>query len=107
MAELIWTEPALGDLDAIADYIALDKPDAAKKLVLRIFEHIEQLQDHPESGSKPPELRGLPYRQIVEPPCRIFYRYDGKRIFILHVMRGEMLFRRKTLLRRDRQSGAS
>ena len=29
MAEIIWTEPALADLDAIADYIALDKPDAA------------------------------------------------------------------------------
>lgn len=28
MAEIIWTEPALADLDAIADYIALDKPDA-------------------------------------------------------------------------------
>jgi plasmid stabilization system protein ParE len=26
MAETIWTEPALSDLDAIADYIALDKP---------------------------------------------------------------------------------
>ncbi len=26
MAELIWTEPALNDLDTIADYIAMDKP---------------------------------------------------------------------------------
>jgi toxin ParE1/3/4 len=25
--------------------------------------------------------------QIVEPPCRAFYRYDGKRVFILHVIR--------------------
>ena len=29
MVELIWSEPALQDLDAIADYIALDKPEAA------------------------------------------------------------------------------
>ena len=28
MACLIWTEPAIADLEAIADYIALDKPDA-------------------------------------------------------------------------------
>jgi len=33
MAEVIWTEPALGDLDAIADYIALENPDAARRLV--------------------------------------------------------------------------
>lgn len=26
MAEVIWAEPALNDLDAIADYIALDNP---------------------------------------------------------------------------------
>lgn len=34
MVELIWSEPALQDLDAIADYIALDKPDAARNLVV-------------------------------------------------------------------------
>ena len=38
MARLIWTEPALNDLETIAEYIALDKPDAAKKYVQRVFE---------------------------------------------------------------------
>jgi toxin ParE1/3/4 len=89
MAEIIWTEPALSDLDAIADYIALDKPEAARRLVQRVFERVEQLVTHPESGSVPRQLRGSRYRQIVEPPCRVFYRYDGERGFILHVTRGE------------------
>jgi prevent-host-death family protein len=43
MVEIVWTEPALNDLDAIADYIALDKLDAARKLVQRLFAHIEEL----------------------------------------------------------------
>src|SRR5690242_9489395 len=89
MAKIIWTEPALSDLDAIADYIALDKPDAARRLVQRVFEHVEQLTTHPKSGSVPRELRGSRYRQIIESPCRVFYRYDGERVFILHVIRGE------------------
>jgi toxin ParE1/3/4 len=59
MAEIVWTDPALSELDAIADYIALDNPDAARRLVQRIFRHVEQLADHPKSGSKPPELRGV------------------------------------------------
>jgi len=101
MAELIWTEPALHDLDEIADYIARDKPDAAQRLVRRIFEHVEQLSAQPESGSHLPELRQSRYRQIVEPPCRVFYRYDGQRVFILYIMRGEMLFRKSRLLKRD------
>jgi toxin ParE1/3/4 len=50
MAELIWTEPALHDLDAIADYIALDNPDAGRRLVQRVFKHVEQLRRHPKSG---------------------------------------------------------
>lgn len=101
MAELTWTDPALADLDAIADYIALDKPDAARDLVKRVFFYVEQLIEHPESGSRPPELKRSRYRQIVEPPCRIFYRFDGKRVFILHVMRGEMRLRKSKLGRND------
>ena len=104
MAELIWTEPALSDLDTIADYIALDNPEAARNIVQRVFHHVEQLVDHPESGSRPQELRTSRYRQIVEPPCRVFYRYDGERVFILHVMRGEMPLRRSRLTRRDQQT---
>jgi toxin ParE1/3/4 len=95
MAEVVWTAPAVSDLDAIADYIALDNPDAAKALVARVFEHVEQLQRFPSSGWRPPELRGGRYRQIVEPPCRFFYRVEGRRVFILHVMRSEQRFRRK------------
>lgn len=104
MAELIWTEPALSDLDAIADYIALDNPEAARDLVQRVFRHVEQLAEHPESGSRPKELRPSRYRQLIEPPCRIFYRYDGERVFILYVMRGEMRLRKSQLVRRDRQT---
>jgi plasmid stabilization system protein ParE len=101
MAEVIWTEPALSDLDAIADYIALESPDAARALVRRVFHHVDQLIDHPRSGSKPPELRGWRYRQIVEPPCRVFYREESNRVFILYVMRAERLLRREVLGSRD------
>jgi plasmid stabilization system protein ParE len=97
MAEVVWTEPALADLDAIADYIALDDPDAAKQLVRRVFRHVEQLARHPKSGSKPPELRGWRYRQIVEAPCRVFYRYDTTSVYILYVMRGERVLRPSVL----------
>jgi addiction module RelE/StbE family toxin len=102
MAEVIWTEPALSDLDAIADYIALDDPEAARALVQRVFHHVEQLAEHPESGPKPPELKGWRYRQIIEPPCRVFYRVDGERVYILHVMRSEQLLSRDRLEQRDR-----
>jgi addiction module RelE/StbE family toxin len=102
MAEVIWTEPALSDLDAIADYIALDDPEAARALVQRVFRHVEQLAEHPESGPKPPELKGWRYRQISEPPCRVFYRVEGERVYILYVMRSEQVLSRNRLEQRDR-----
>lgn len=104
MAEVIWTETALADLDAIADYIALDNPEAAKQLVQRVFHHVAQLEDHPKSGSKPPELKGWRYRQIVEPPCRIFYRHDDEqRVHVVYVMRGERLLRPRVLSSRGKK----
>lgn len=98
MARIVWTEPAIADLDAIADYIALENPAAAGALVQRILQHVGQLAHHPESGSRPKELGNHSrYRQIIEPPCRIFYRYDGKHVYILHAMRAERLLRRSAL----------
>ncbi len=104
MAEIVWSEPALSDLDAIADYIALESPVAASELVKRIFGHVEQLADHPESDSRPKELARSRYRQIVEPPCRVFYRHDGHKVFILHVIRTERLLRQGQLASRAKRA---
>ncbi|MBS0367092.1 MAG: type II toxin-antitoxin system RelE/ParE family toxin [Proteobacteria bacterium] len=102
MAEIIWTEPALADLDAIADYIALDKPQAARDFVQRVFNHVDQLAAHPVSGSKLPEFRGWRYRQIVEPPCRVIYRHEKRLVHIVHVVRGERLLDKRLLGTRGR-----
>ena len=93
MAEVIWTEPALQELDAIAEYIALDNPVAASHLVQEVFDKIERLENFPQSGRFPPELPDSVYREVVVPPCRIFYREDGQRVFVLYVMREERQLR--------------
>jgi toxin ParE1/3/4 len=97
MAEVVWAEPALADLEAIADYISLDKPKAAKALVRRVFERVERLGQFPLSGRVPPELKGSRYRQVIEPPCRILYRVEAEAVVILHVMRSERLLRKAML----------
>jgi len=99
MVEIVWSEPALADLDAIADFIALEDPAAASALVRRVFSHVEQLAVHPASGSRPPELRRSRYRQIVEPQCRVFYRHDGDRVVVLYVMRSQQQLRLGRLAR--------
>lgn len=89
MAQVTWTAPALSDLNAIADYIALDNIVAAKSLVQDIFQAVERLELFPESGRIPPELEHLNYREVVVSPCRIFYKISKDEVFILIVMRQE------------------
>jgi toxin ParE1/3/4 len=93
MAEVIWTEPALQELDVIAEYIALDNPAAASRLVQEVFDKTERLEDFPQSGRIPPELPNSVYREVVVPPCRIFYREDEQRVLVLYVMREERQLR--------------
>lgn len=93
MAEVIWTEPALQGLEAIAEYIALDNPQAASRLVKAIFDNTDRLESFPESGRVPPELPDSVYREGVVPPCRVFYRKEREVIVILHVMREERALR--------------
>lgn len=89
MAEIVWTEPALSDLNDIAEYIALENTAAAKSLVQAIFAKVERLETFPESGRIPPELEHLTYCEIIVKPCRIFYKQEGDTVFILFVMRAE------------------
>jgi toxin ParE1/3/4 len=101
MVEVIWAKPALDDLNTITEYIALDNPEAARNLVQKILGRVERLRRFPRSGSVPPEIRGLPFCQLVVRPCRVFYRPEKKRVSILHVMRAEQLFRIEILIERD------
>jgi len=97
VAQIVWTEPVLLDLDAIAEYIALDKPNAANNLVQKVFSTIDRLEQFPESGRKPPEFKKSRYREIIVDPCRIFYRIEKDKIYILYVMRSERQLRKYLL----------
>jgi toxin ParE1/3/4 len=104
MAQIIWTEPALLDLNEIAEYIALDKVSAANKLVQKVFYSTERLEQFPKSGRRPPELKKSRYFEIIVGPCRIFYRIEKKKIYILYVMRSERKLRKLLLDERANKS---
>ncbi|MCH8537919.1 MAG: type II toxin-antitoxin system RelE/ParE family toxin [Alkalimonas sp.] len=94
MAEIVWTEPALADLNDIAEYIALENEVAARQLVQTLFSKVERLANFPDSGRVLPELEHLNYREVVVKPCRVFYKQDGDKVYILSVMRSERDLRR-------------
>ena len=89
MVRLIWTGAALDGLDEIAEYIAVSNPSAAKKLVQTVFDKVSRLERFPESGRVPAELQAMAYREVIVSPCRIFYKRDGNKVYILYVFREE------------------
>jgi len=87
MAKVIWTESALSELNFIVQYISLDKPSAANKLIKKILSATKQLELFPELGRTPPEISHLNYLEIIVNPCRIFYRIDDNKVYIVYIMR--------------------
>ena len=96
---IIWTAPALEDLDEIADYIALDNVSAAARLVEKIFAAVDRLAQFPNLGRKVPELPDLPYRELIISPCRVLYRVEQGNVFIVMVTRSERLVEEHRLWR--------
>lgn len=94
MAQVVWSEPALNDLNEIAEFIALSNPTAARNLVSKVFTKVERLERFPDSGKVIAELPELPFQELLVDPCRVFFRKDGKRVYIIHVMRQERDLRR-------------
>ncbi len=86
-----WLRTALKNLDAEADYIAQDNPQAAADLVKRVLDSVDVLAKHPATGrpGRVPDTRelvvtGTPY--IV--PYIVPYMVEGKAVHILRVFQG-------------------
>jgi toxin ParE1/3/4 len=93
MAKVIWTEPALAQLELIVGYIALDKPEAARAVAGRIFAATDHLGQFVRMGKTIPGFPHRNYRQVWINPCWLYYRLDKNAVYILHVRRADKLFR--------------
>jgi plasmid stabilization system protein ParE len=86
--ELIWTEPAVCDLERIDRYLRRRNPSAARRLGEGLLLRTQVLKTHPEIGRVyDPELpqRVLPHRNY-----KIFYRvrHDERIVEISHDRHG-------------------
>ena len=89
--ELIWTESAITDLDAICSFIAAHDPGAAERAGRSILEHVELLARFPFIGPAYPPSSGGPVREIVfRRTYRIFYMVAESRraVEVLRVWHG-------------------
>lgn len=89
--KLIWTNRALGDLEAIVRYYREEEQsgEAALKVGSAIVEHVEVLRTFPDIGPRYPKKDGL-HREVLCYDYRIFYRVDrdAQVVYIARVWHG-------------------
>jgi toxin ParE1/3/4 len=89
MAKIVWSEPALAQLESILDFIALDKTEAARAVATRILDATDRLERFVALGRPIREFAHPNYRQVWISPCWLYYRAGRNSVHILHVRRAE------------------
>jgi toxin ParE1/3/4 len=86
--ELRWTEQAVNQLGAIAEYISLASPIYAEQVVERLIARLRQAQDFPALGRHVPEGGGADLRELIESPYRVIYRVAPSAIEVIAIVHG-------------------
>jgi toxin ParE1/3/4 len=80
-----WVRLALDDLDAAGEFIARDNPEAANRVLKRIWDAVQLLAKHPDAG-RPGRVPGTRELVIASTPFIIPYRVVENTVQILRVL---------------------
>jgi len=87
--QVLWTDAARLDLERIVEFITEENPANAPTVLARLERRCQALAALPERGRIVPEARAvdvLTYRELIEGPWRIVYRYDADRVHVMAVL---------------------
>ena len=87
--QVLWAEIAQHDLKQIIEYIAIDSPDNASRILQKIKQKLSALYSMPTRGRIVPELKeqGIhTYRELIIAPWRVIYRISDTAVFVLSVI---------------------
>lgn len=90
--KITWSPLATQRVLEAAGFIALDKPDAARRWAESILDAAEPLRTLPESGRVVPEIGRPEIREILHGSYRIIYRIAENEVFILTVRHASRRF---------------
>lgn len=82
---IVWTDDAVGNLEAILTYVSTFNPAAAQRLMERLVAVADSLTDFPNRGRDAGEGR----REMTTVwPYILRYRVEGDRVIIMRVRHG-------------------
>ena len=89
--DVLWTKTDKEDLREIIEYIRMDSPQTAVRILTVIEKEVSKLNLFPNRGRIIPELSRnniIRYRELIISPWRIFYMPEGNKIYIMAVIDG-------------------
>lgn len=89
-----WVRLALDDLDAAGEFIARDNPEAARRVLKRIWDAVQLLAEHPDAG-RPGRVPGTRELVISDTSFIIPYRIVENTVQILRVLHGKRKWPRR------------
>jgi toxin ParE1/3/4 len=90
---LRWTQHAVTQLAAIAEYISAASPVYAEQVVLQLSNRLGQATRYPECGRVVPEFNRPEVRELIEWPYRLIYRVQPEVIEVLSIVHGRQELR--------------
>ena len=100
MVEVVWTEEALADLEAIGVFHERTSSSYAAALVGRLFDSVVVLEDHPRLGRKVPEIDHDLVRELLVERYRVVYQLMRGRVEVVAVLHS-----RQDLVKKFRERG--
>jgi len=91
VAEIIWTDNAIADLNDIGEYIAKESIRYAELMVSKLFSAPDILEKYPRRGNIVPEFMDERIRQLIIENYRVVYQLAGGQVNILTVHHGKRL----------------
>lgn len=89
--KLRWSRRAVADLDAIANYIADDNPEAARRWIEALRVRARRAAHAPGTGRQVPEYLDPNVREVIHRRYRLIFAVVGRGIVVLHVTEGHRL----------------
>jgi toxin ParE1/3/4 len=83
--KVVYTDEALDDLDAIANWLIVHYPAVAPAVERRIRSILAHIARWPESSRRSAKRPGVRVVALGRYPYKIFYRVTGDTIEILHI----------------------
>ena len=85
MHRIVWTDEAVGQLEAIVTYISVVNPAAAQRLGERLVAVADSLAEFPHRGR---DAGGGKRERTTVWPYILRYRVDGQSVIILRIRHG-------------------